>query len=247
MTLINRLWDYDRDIIAFLGWYRFFRQRASHLCPEYPYITKLGKENRRSRAPGRLPAGGTSVPSLPWASGVFNWDSRASDARLVARGGGAEARRRGSPWPLQMLASRAYLGASPPVGMEPEVGEGSIGELGALALSLAAAIYLPGARRGLGKICVGLCVTLLPSWRNPSKAHAHQKQALADRIIDSGRSIYKLKSQKENKNQELHADLSSALGVLTWHWVVCKSFYCRNLFLYIIIESQTRSSKSFCL
>lgn len=92
MTLINRLWDYDRDITAFLGWYRFFRQRASHLCPEYPYITKLGKENRRSRAPGRLPAGGTSVPSLPWASGVFNWDSRASDARLVARGGGAEAR-----------------------------------------------------------------------------------------------------------------------------------------------------------
>lgn len=67
-------------------------------------------------------------------------------------------------------------------------------------------------------------VTLLPSWRNPSRAHAHRKQALAVRIIDSGRSLYKLKSQKENKNQELHADLSSALGVLTWHRVSVNPF-----------------------
>lgn len=56
------------------------------------------------------------------------------------------------------------------------------------------------------------------------RAHAHQKQALAVRIIDSSRSIYKPKSQKGNKNQELHADLSSPLGVLTWHRVSVNPF-----------------------
>lgn len=91
------------------------------------------------------------MPKLPWAPGAFNRYSHPSDARLVARGGGAGA---DGSCGCQLLVP-AGLGASPPVGMEPEVGEGSVGEVGALSLSPEAATYRPEARRGLGRVCVG--------------------------------------------------------------------------------------------
>lgn len=48
----------------------------------------------------------------------------------------------------------AGLSASPPVGMEPEVGEGSIGEVGVLALSSAVATHPPKARWRSGRVFV---------------------------------------------------------------------------------------------
>lgn len=107
-------------------------------------------------APEGLPACGTWVPGLPWTPGVFRWNSHPSDARLVARGGSAgTCRSCGCQLPVLV-----GLSARPPVGMEPEVRKGSIGEVGVLALSPAVATHPPESRRKRsGRVCVGSGVT----------------------------------------------------------------------------------------
>lgn len=177
MTLFNRLLcGYDRYHrfswmiqVLHAAWLN-----TSLLCIDYSHIIKLEKENKLSARPLRdfrhVEPGFRGCCGLP---GAFRWNSHPSDARLVARGG--DAGTCGScGCQLPVLVG---LCASPPVGMEPGVGEESIGEVGVLSLSPEVATHPPEARRRSGRVCVGpgvTCFHLLPSWRNPPWAHAQQ-------------------------------------------------------------------------